>query len=143
MNENRLVIKKRFPCSPERLWQAFTDPKDIAMWYGPEGFTTEIKKMEIREGGEYQLVMRSPKGDLHPLRGKFLKLESPKKLVAIWQWETEDAVMGTETILTIEIAGEKNSSELTLTHDLKNLESKKLHDVGWNSSLEKLEKIIS
>lgn len=63
--------------------------------------------------------MHGPKGEDHPLRGMFKTLNEPKKLVMMWQWETEG--MGAEeTIATVEFKEVGGKTEMTMTHELLN-----------------------
>lgn len=44
----------------ELVWEVWTNPEHIAQWWGPNGFTNTISKMDVREGGEWNLVMHGP-----------------------------------------------------------------------------------
>lgn len=139
-----LVIKKMFAAPIEKVWQAWTDPHRIVAWYGPEGMTTEIHAMDVRVGGKYSLTMTSPKSS-HPLKGTFLELDAPHKLVMTWQWQTggKGDVMGAETTVTVELKEVDGKTEMTLTHILPNEESKESHNQGWSSSFNKLSAELS
>ncbi len=53
----------------ELVFKAYTDPKLVARWWGPHGYTNEIKKLDARPGGEWHIVQRAPDGGEHPFRG--------------------------------------------------------------------------
>lgn len=44
------------------VWQAWTDPKHLANWWGPNGFSNTIYDFELRESGPWHLVMHGPDG---------------------------------------------------------------------------------
>ncbi|MHC5832643.1 MAG: SRPBCC domain-containing protein, partial [Nostoc sp.] len=44
------------------MFQAWTDPKHIAQWWGPKGFTTRVIEMDLRPGGKWRYVMTGPDG---------------------------------------------------------------------------------
>lgn len=46
----------------ERVWRAWSDPGDVARWWGPAGFTVPIADVDFREGGRSLLCMRAPQG---------------------------------------------------------------------------------
>jgi uncharacterized protein YndB with AHSA1/START domain len=52
-------ITKVLPASPERVYEAFTDPDQFARWYGPDGFPVERSTVELdaRLGGRQRFVM--------------------------------------------------------------------------------------
>jgi uncharacterized protein YndB with AHSA1/START domain len=142
MNEGTLVIKKIFDAAPAVVWEAWVDESQVAQWYGPEGFTNTIHEFDAREGGTYRLTMHGPKGEHHPLRGMFKTLERPKKLVMTWQWEGDG--MGTEeTVVTVEFREVGGKTEMTMTHELPNAKSRDMHEMGWASSFNKLEKLFA
>lgn len=145
MAEPILIIKKVFNIKPEELFGAWTDPKQVAEWYGPEGFKkSDIQTFDLREGGSYALTMNSPDGAEHKLRGTFKTIEKPTKFVFTWQWENaDDAMGGEETLVTIEFKPLGEGTEMTFTHTGFTTEkSKNSHDMGWTSSFNKLEQIL-
>jgi uncharacterized protein YndB with AHSA1/START domain len=44
------------------VWKAWTDPEHIMHWWGPEYFTSPYAKVDLREGGQTVVAMRSPDG---------------------------------------------------------------------------------
>ena len=55
-----LVLTQVFNASVEQVWQAWIDPEYVVQWWGPDGFTCPVAKMDFREGGTSLLCMRSP-----------------------------------------------------------------------------------
>jgi uncharacterized protein YndB with AHSA1/START domain len=60
--ENALSITSELNAPVERVWEAWTDPSQLEQWWGPAGFTTSVHKMEVKTGGEWNLVMHGPDG---------------------------------------------------------------------------------
>lgn len=146
MADTTLVIKKVFDASPEDVFDAWTDPEQVALWYGPEGFNkTDIHSFDVREGGAYSLTMNAPDGGKHKLRGTFKKIERPRKLVLTWQWEGGEGDMGgDETLVTVELADVGGKTEMVFTHSGFATEAaKNNHNQGWTGSFNKLEKVLS
>jgi uncharacterized protein YndB with AHSA1/START domain len=56
-----LVLIRVFDAPVERVWKAWSDPEDVKRWWGPEGFTCPVAKMDFREGGKSLVCMRAPK----------------------------------------------------------------------------------
>jgi uncharacterized protein YndB with AHSA1/START domain len=147
MAEITLVTKRTFDASPDELFAAWTDPKQVAVWYGPEGFKkTDIHTFDVREGGSYSLTMNAPDGSQHKLRGVFKKVEKPHKLVLTWQWEEggKNNMTGEETLVTVEFKPVGDSTEMTFTHSgFINEKAKQSHNMGWTGSFNKLEKLLA
>jgi uncharacterized protein YndB with AHSA1/START domain len=55
-----LVVTRVFDAPVEQVWKAWSDPEYVMQWWGPEGFTSPLAKMDFREGGTSLVCMRSP-----------------------------------------------------------------------------------
>ena len=60
--QRELVITRIFDAPRELVWRAWTDPKHVAQWWGPNGFTNTIHEMDVRPGGVWRFVMHGPDG---------------------------------------------------------------------------------
>ena len=79
--ERVLVIERIFDAPPSLVFKAWTDPKQVAQWWGPKGFTNPVCEMDARPGGAIRIVMRAPDGAEHPIAGVFREVVEPKRLV--------------------------------------------------------------
>ncbi len=57
-----LVVTRVFAAPIELVWKAWTDPEHVMRWWGPDGFTSPVAKIDFREGGRSLVCMRSPEG---------------------------------------------------------------------------------
>lgn len=55
-----LVVTRVFDAPVEQVWNAWVDPQRVMQWWGPEGFTSPVARMDFREGGTSLVCMRSP-----------------------------------------------------------------------------------
>lgn len=80
-----LVLTRIFDAPRDLVWKAWTDPRQIAQWWGPHGFTNPLCEWDARPGGEILVHMRGPKGSpfdfIMPMKGKFHELRAPERLV--------------------------------------------------------------
>jgi len=60
--DNSIVITRHVNASRERVFDAFTDPTHISMWWGPRGFTTSTLEHDLRAGGRWRFIMHGPDG---------------------------------------------------------------------------------
>jgi uncharacterized protein YndB with AHSA1/START domain len=51
------TIERTVSASPERVWELWTTPRGIEQWWAPEGFRTDVQKLELTEGGELVYTM--------------------------------------------------------------------------------------
>ena len=61
-SKRSLKMTKTFNASAELLWKVLTTPEYIKEWWGPDGFTNTIRKMDVREGGTWDFTMHGPDG---------------------------------------------------------------------------------
>jgi uncharacterized protein YndB with AHSA1/START domain len=57
-----VIVTRRFDAPVERVWQAWSDPEDVKRWWGPQGFSSPLCRMDFREGGTTLVSMRSDQG---------------------------------------------------------------------------------
>ncbi|THF82215.1 SRPBCC domain-containing protein [Cohnella fermenti] len=81
IGEHEIVSVRVYNCSRERLFRAWTDAAELALWWGPEGFRNEFRKFDPTAGAEWLLVMRGPDGAEYPLRYVFVEVAPPERIV--------------------------------------------------------------
>lgn len=65
MSEKRtydMIATRTFDAPLERVWRAWSDPDRVMTWWGPQGFTSPMCRMDFREGGTTLVSMRSAEG---------------------------------------------------------------------------------
>src|SRR5260221_12772900 len=102
--ERTLVIERVFKASPERVFNAWTDPAVLVKWWGPIGFTTPEFEFDLRSGGKWRTVMRAPDGSTHPVSGVYREIRPPTRLVITWAWEEADGRRGHENEVEVTFA---------------------------------------
>jgi len=76
-----IVISREFDAPRELVWEAMVNPKHIVNWWGPNGFTTTIEKMDFRVGGEWKHIMHGPDGTDYPNEKVFQEIVPLEKIV--------------------------------------------------------------
>jgi uncharacterized protein YndB with AHSA1/START domain len=65
--DERTIVSTRLFYAPRRMvYRAFADPRHVAEWWGPHGFTTTVIEMDLRPGGKWRIVMCGPDGTNYP-----------------------------------------------------------------------------
>jgi uncharacterized protein YndB with AHSA1/START domain len=78
---DREIILSRIINAPRQLvWQAYTDPKHLDKWWGPNGFTNVTKEMNFAVGGTWRYTMHGPDNMDFPNRITYTKIEEPSRL---------------------------------------------------------------
>jgi len=56
-NRGTFTLERVLHASVERVWDLWTTTKGLESWWGPDGFTTKFRRLEVRPGGELEYVM--------------------------------------------------------------------------------------
>ena len=79
---DREIVVTRIIEGPRPLvFEAYTDPRHLAHWWGPNGFTTTTRAFEFRPGGVWDFVMHGPDGTDYPNWIEWREIEPPERLV--------------------------------------------------------------
>jgi uncharacterized protein YndB with AHSA1/START domain len=76
-----LVLERVIDVPRERVWAAWTTPELVKQWFTPEPWKTVDCEIDLRPGGVFRTVMRSPEGQEFPGTGCYLEVVEPEKLV--------------------------------------------------------------
>jgi uncharacterized protein YndB with AHSA1/START domain len=78
---DREFVITRIIAAPRALvFRAWTDPKQMARWWGPHVFTNPVCELDARPGGTFLIVMRGPDGVEYPYRGVYLEVVEPERI---------------------------------------------------------------
>jgi uncharacterized protein YndB with AHSA1/START domain len=80
-SDRAIVISREFDAPRELVWEAWTNPKHVANWWGPRGFSTTIEVMDVRPGGVWKHVMHGPDGANYPNKSVFKEVVKPERIV--------------------------------------------------------------
>ena len=76
-----LVSARVFDAPRDTVFEAFRDPKRLAAWWGPKGFTNEFEEFDFRPGGAWRLVMYGPDGVTYAIVKEFLDVVPVERIV--------------------------------------------------------------
>src|ERR1700722_5707718 len=115
-----VVFSRTFEAPRSLVFKAWTDPKHVAMWWGPEGFTNPVCEMDVRPGGALRIVMRAPddapaqfRGD-HPMTGVLWEIVEPERLVITIAGDDASGNRVLETLNTATFVEHGGRTTLTL-----------------------------
>jgi uncharacterized protein YndB with AHSA1/START domain len=70
-----------FDAPRELVFAAWTDPRHLTQWWGPNGFTTTTQAFDMRPGGVWRFVMHGPDGRDYENRITYDEIVKPERLV--------------------------------------------------------------
>ena len=136
-----LVITRVLAASRAQVYAAWTEEDVIRQWFcpGPD-MTVPSAELDVREGGEYRVVMQNKDGETYSPSGRYEKVVPGEKLVFSWKWADSELV--TRVTVDLRELGE-NETELTLTHEgFPEAELRDRHNEGWTGCLAKLPGVL-
>ena len=144
--EGEVVIARQLRARPAQVWEACTDPKLVALWFGPRAFDVCEVEADVRVGGRFAFRMQSAQG-MYGAQGVYREVTPPSRLVLTWLWTEapeSEQLDGVESLVTFEIQAKGDGTLLTLTHHrLADPKSADSHREGSTEALDKLERLFT
>jgi uncharacterized protein YndB with AHSA1/START domain len=136
-----LTLKRRLNAAPEKVYAAWTQPAQIAQWFGPDAGGVQRAETDLRTGGRFTVVFNTEDGEEHQVNGVYREVVRNKKLVFTWAWRSTPE---RESLVTVLIEPDRDGSLLTLIHEqFFDEAARDRHRHGWTGSLAKLERYLS
>jgi len=136
-----LTLKRRLNAAPEKVYAAWTDPKQIVKWFGPDNGAVLQADLDVRPGGRYTIVFHSEDGEEHHVSGVYKEVSPPEKIAFTWAWRSTPE---RESFVTVTIKPDGEGSILTLHHEkFYDEAARDRHHYGWSGSLRKLERLFA
>src|SRR3954469_1547949 len=79
--DREISISRLFNAPIELVWEVWTNPDHIKNWWGPNGFTNTITKMEMKPQGVWELIMHGPDGTDYKNKSVFVNVEKYKQII--------------------------------------------------------------
>jgi uncharacterized protein YndB with AHSA1/START domain len=134
--KTRLNITRYFKAPPELVYQAWTDPKKIVHWFGPDAGPVLIAEADVTVGGRYRVVFRMLDGEEHDVSGLYREVVPNEKLVFTWSWRTTAERVSQ---VTVTMKADGDGTLFSLTHEkLFDEAVRDSHLWGWTGCIDKL-----
>src|SRR5260370_21786978 len=111
---NSINIIRIYDAPVEAVWDAWTDPEQVAQWWGPRGFSLTTHSKDIRAGGSWRYTMHGPDGVDYPNTAQYLEVEECAKLVYDHGGSDDRPPLFRVSVRFSEIAG-KTKMEMSMT----------------------------
>jgi len=118
LSEREIVISRVFDAPRDVVWDAWTDPKQVVQWWGPQGFTTTIHEMDVRPGGAWRHTMHGPDGANYPGKSVFSEVVKPERIVLTHSGGKEGGrVVNFKSTWTFEAEGDQTRVTIRMVFD--------------------------
>jgi uncharacterized protein YndB with AHSA1/START domain len=134
------TLARTYPATAARIWELWTTPAGIEAWWAPDGFTTAVRTLDLRPGGDLVYAMTATGAEQiefmtnngMPLstesRKTFTELEEPTRLAYTSLVDFVPGVEPYEHLTTVDLAENDGSTTITMTVE-------PLHDDVWTERL--------
>jgi uncharacterized protein YndB with AHSA1/START domain len=78
-----IAMTREFDAPRHLVFDAMTRPEHVRRWFGCEAFTLPICEIDLRAGGAYRFVMRTPDGHESTLQGTYREIVRPERVVFV------------------------------------------------------------
>jgi len=80
-------MTREFAAPRELVYRAHADPALLAQWIGPRRLTTQVDRLDVRDGGSWRYVQRDTDGSEYGFHGVFHGEPSPERIVQTFEFE--------------------------------------------------------
>jgi uncharacterized protein YndB with AHSA1/START domain len=98
ISDTEFVMERTFAAPPERVFEAYTDPAQVAQWWGQRTSTTTVEANDVRPGGAWRFVQRDPEGNAYEFYGEYLEVVPNEKIVYTFEFAGFPGHVVTDTI---------------------------------------------
>jgi uncharacterized protein YndB with AHSA1/START domain len=111
---NEIKLTRIYDAPVKTVWEAWTDPKQVAQWWGPRGFTLTTHSTDLKPGGSWSYTMHGPDGVDYHNKTRYLEVEKYSKLVYDHGGNDDRPALFRVTVLFSEIKG-KTRMDMSMT----------------------------
>ena len=144
-----LVITREFDTPRKVVFDGWTDPRQMAKWWGPRGFTNPVCELDAVAGGKIRIDMRAPDGAVYPMSGRFDEVIAPERLVfTCWAHCNADGDAQLEVVNAVTFMEQNGKTKMTLqAFVMKATEAVAVPmagmEQGWTESLLRFAEVVA
>lgn len=143
-----LTFRRRLPAPRALVWAAWTEAERFSQWFGPHGATMDPCELDLRVGGRLFFCHRHPEIGEVWVRGEYLAIEAPRRLVLQFGFANPDGSEGqregfagkSRVEVILEDDGDGGTA-MTIRHT--GLAVDQGESEGWRQSLERLDAFVA
>lgn len=91
-----LTLVAEFPVAPERVWKAFTDPRQLERFWGPPGWPATFDAFDFTPGGIAEYAMTGPRGESARGRWEFVRIDDGNGFEVLDAFANDDGTPNAE-----------------------------------------------
>ncbi len=143
LNNRTLTIERTFNAPLKLVWEAWSQPENIAQWWGPKGMETKVLEHNFKVGGHWKYVMQMPNGGEFITEGVYSEIVEFKKIVS--SADFKPMTEGVELHVRFEESGTQTKFTFKVIHETaaycKQQEEMGFYN-GWGSTFDRLDNYV-
>lgn len=133
--DREIVVVRVFDAPCNVVWESWSDPEQLKLWFGPNGFTNTFEEFDFRPDGHWRFVMHGPDGTNFKNHNQFVEIRRPELIVMDHLEEPKFRV----TITFMDIGGKTQMTFRQVFDSAETLDRVKPYAVpGTQQTLDKL-----
>jgi uncharacterized protein YndB with AHSA1/START domain len=153
----QFIIDRTVKAAVEKVWRMWTTTEGLETWWGPEGFKSTVRHLDVRVGGRFEIVMTavlpeiiahlkaSGMGESSAAKGDYTVVEPNRRLVYTNAVDFVPGVPPYTSTTVVELsATPSGGTRLIITNDVMHDEQwTAMATMGWTQQIGKLEKLLN
>ena len=139
---DEIRITRVFNAPRQLVWNAWTSPAMLVHWFGCAAFSTVDAKADVREGGQYRVILRNPDGEDIPIHGTYTAVRPIGHLAFTHLWEKPPVPENPahhKTLVTLDLHEDGDRTRMDFRQTgLASVASRDSHIGGWCDSFDAL-----
>ncbi len=143
-NNRTVTLKRTFNAPIKLVWEAWTQPEHIALWWGPKGMNTKVIEHDFRVGGKWKYTMEMPDGNEFISDGVYSEIVELERIFSSANFKP--MTEGVEIQALFEENGDKTNFTFNVVHPTEEYckQQEKMGIMnGWGGVFDRLETFVS
>lgn len=138
-----LTLTREFKAPIDLVWKCWTEPDRLSTWFAPRPFTVPRCEIDLRPGGAFSLVMRSPDGSEHPMHCEIIDVEPRRSfgwINTVPGFDGEVGILGGTMVRFEDLGGSTRVTVDTYASAQSEMGTFMVGgmEMGWNMTLDQL-----
>ncbi|WP_299168226.1 SRPBCC domain-containing protein [uncultured Arthrobacter sp.] len=141
---NQITVTRTFAAPRERVFAAWTDPKDFSVWFGSSQVNVPLDSLvlDVRPGGNWSAVMELPDGGTINWEGRYTEVTPPERLALTI---TDQPGTDPGAPITVTFTELEGSTQMTLVQEALDFseDQREQTAVGYQSFFDDMEALVA
>jgi uncharacterized protein YndB with AHSA1/START domain len=135
-----LTVQRVIRATPERLFDAWTEPEQLTKWWGPPSVTCIAAEVDLKIGGRYRIANELPDGKVLWISGVFEVVKRPSRLIYTWQLAPDGPIER----VTVKFVPQRGDTKVIIVHErILDAATRDGHEQGWFGCLDGVAEFLS